>query len=408
MTDRNFVIVGASLAGAKAAIELRERGYDGRVLLIGRESELPYERPPLSKDYLRGASEREALFVEDDSFYADKEIELLLGHAVTAIDLHGSEVQLERHGADIRFDALLLATGSDPRRLELPGAELGGIHYLRTISDCEAIRERLAGGGHLAVIGSGWIGCEIAASARQLGLDVTIVSDQALPMQVLGRELGEFYRALHTGRGVELVLGDGLAAFEGDGSIVQRVRTASGRTIECDFVVVGAGAQPNVELALRAGLATDNGILVNEHLESSAAGVFAAGDVANQMHPFYERRVRVEHWSNAINQGEAAARAMLGSQRSYRELPYFFSDQFDVGMEYSGLAGPEDRVVFRGDPEGGEFIAFWLRDGMVTAGMNVNVWDVNEQVQELIRSRTRIDLAKLTDSETPLTSLIGG
>jgi 3-phenylpropionate/trans-cinnamate dioxygenase ferredoxin reductase subunit len=406
MSDRSFVIVGASLAGAKAAIELRQRGFDGRVLLIGRESELPYERPPLSKDYLRGESEREALFVENDSFYADKEIELLLGHAVTAIDLHDSEVQLERHGADIRFDALLLATGSDPRRLPVPGAELGGIHYLRTIADCDAIRGRLDAGGRLAVIGSGWTGCEIAASARQLGLDVTMVSDQALPMQVLGRELGEFYRAVHAGHGVELVLGDGVAAFEGDGTAVQRVRTASGRAIECDFAVIGAGALPNVDLARGAGIATDNGILVNEHLECSAAGVFAAGDVANQRHPFYERRVRVEHWSNAISQGQAAARAMLGSQRSYRDLPYFFSDQFDVGMEYSGVAGSEDRVVFRGARDGGEFIAFWLRDGMVTAGMNVNVWDVNEQIQALIRARTRVDVAKLTDSDTPLDSLI--
>jgi 3-phenylpropionate/trans-cinnamate dioxygenase ferredoxin reductase subunit len=405
MSERTFVIVGASLAGAKAAIELRKHGFGGRVLLIGRESELPYERPPLSKDYLRGESEREALFVEGESFYADKEIELLLGHAVTAIDPHAKRVQLERHGADISFDALLLATGSSPRQLALPGAELDGIHYLRTIADSDAIRARLDAGGHVAVIGSGWIGCEIAASARQEGLDVTLISDQELPLQVLGRELGEFYRGVHAGNGVELVLGDGVAAFEGDASAVQRVRTVSGRVVECDLVVIGAGATPNVELGQRAGLDTANGILADERLQTSAAGVFVAGDVANHLHPFYERRVRVEHWSNALNQGPAAARAMLGSERAYKELPYFFSDQYDVGMEYSGLPAPDDRVVFRGDREGGEFIAFWLRDGIVTAGMNVNVWDVNEHVQELIRSRTHVDVAKLTDPDTALESL---
>ncbi len=405
MSNQTFVIVGASLAGAKAAIELRENGFDGRVLLIGRESELPYERPPLSKDYLRGQSERAGLFVEAESFYDEKEIELLLGHAATAIDPRAKQVQLERHGADINFDALLIATGASARRLQLPGAELEGIHYLRTIADSDVIRERLDAGGHVAVIGSGWIGCEIAASARQRGLDVTLISDQELPLQVLGPEIGEFYRGVHATQGVELVLGDGLAAFEGDGSAVRRVRTESGRVVECDFVVVGAGAIPNVELAQTAGLETDNGIVVDECLRTSAANIFAAGDVANHLHPFYERHVRVEHWSNALHQGSAAAHAMLGSELAYKDLPYFFSDQYDVGMEYSGLSAPSDRVVFRGDRDGGEFIAFWLRDGMVTAGMNVNVWDVNEHVQELIRSRTPVEVAKLIDSDTPLESL---
>jgi 3-phenylpropionate/trans-cinnamate dioxygenase ferredoxin reductase component len=406
MSDKTFVIVGASFAGAKAAIELRERGFDGRVLLIGRESELPYERPPLSKDYLRGESDRDELFVEDESFYEDKEIELLLGHAVTSIDPSAKRVQLERHGADINFDALLIATGSSPRLLELPGGEFEGIQYLRTIADSDAIRERFEKGGHVAVIGSGWIGCEVAASARQRGLDVTLISDQDLPLQSLGSEIGEFYRGVHAGKGVELVLGDGLAAFEGDDSVVQRVRTQSGRVIECDFVVVGAGATPNVELGQRAGLDTDNGILVDARLQTSAEGIFAAGDVANHLHPFYERRVRVEHWANAKDQGPVAAHSMLGSQRPYNNLPYFFSDQYDVGMEYSGLPDADDRVVFRGDVASGEFIAFWLRDGVVTAGMNVNVWDVNEHVQELIRSRERVDETKLTDPDTPLESLV--
>jgi 3-phenylpropionate/trans-cinnamate dioxygenase ferredoxin reductase subunit len=407
MSDETFVIVGAGLAGAKAAIELRERGFAGRVLLIGTESELPYERPPLSKDYLRGDSERDDLYVESETFYQDKEIELLLGHAVTEIDPGARSVQLERHGADITYDALLIATGSRPRRLQLPGAELQGIHYLRTIADSDAIGERLEQGGHVAVVGGGWIGCEIAASARQKGLDVTLISDQPLPLESLGRQVGEFYRNVHASQGVALVLDDGLAAFEGTADTVQRVRTESGRVVECDFVVVGAGAMPNVELGQRAGLDTDNGILVDPRLQTSVPGVFAAGDVANQLHPFYERRVRVEHWANAQSQGTHAAHSMRGSERGYKELPYFFSDQYDVGMEYSGLPEQSDRVVLRGDYDGGEFVAFWLRDGVVTAGMNVNVWDVNEHVQELIRSRRRVDEAKLTDPDTSLESLTG-
>ncbi|HEX3618009.1 MAG TPA: FAD-dependent oxidoreductase [Solirubrobacteraceae bacterium] len=407
MSDETFVILGAGLAGAKAAIELRERGFAGRVLLIGTESELPYERPPLSKDYLRGDSERDDLYVESETFYQEKEIELLLGHAVTEIDPGARSVQLERHGADITYDALLIATGSRPRRLQLPGAELQGIHYLRTIADSDAIGERLEQGGHVAVVGGGWIGCEIAASARQKGLDVTLISDQPLPLESLGRQVGEFYRNVHASQGVALVLDDGLAAFEGTADTVQRVRTESGRVVECDFVVVGAGAMPNVELGQRAGLDTDNGILVDPRLQTSVPGVFAAGDVANQLHPFYERRVRVEHWANAQSQGTHAAHSMRGSERGYKELPYFFSDQYDVGMEYSGLPEQSDRVVLRGDYDGGEFVAFWLRDGVVTAGMNVNVWDVNEHVQELIRSRRRVDEAKLTDPDTSLESLTG-
>jgi 3-phenylpropionate/trans-cinnamate dioxygenase ferredoxin reductase subunit len=398
------VIVGASLAGAKAAIELRDRGFDGRVLLIGRESELPYERPALSKNYLRGEMERDELYVEGESFYEEREIELLLGHAVTAIDPGAKRVQLERHGADINFDALLLATGANPRRLQLPGAELEGVIYLRTLADSEALRTQLEASQRVAVVGGGWIGCEIAASARQLGLEVTLISGQELPLAALGRDIGEFYRGVHAAHGVDLVLGDGVVGFEGNGA-VGRVRTESGRVVECDCVVVGAGVTPNVELAQQAGLATDNGILVDERLETSAAGIFAAGDVANHQHPFYRDRLRVEHWSNALNQGPAAARAILGSQHAYAEIPYFFSDQYDVGMEYAGRAQPGDRMVIRGDRESGEFICFWLRDGVLTAGMNVNLWDVNEHIQALIRARTRVDVAALTDPGTPLESL---
>ncbi len=404
MSNRRFVIVGASLAGAKAAEELRERGFDGEIVLVGAERELPYERPPLSKDYLRGESERDAMRVHEETFYREQQIELRLGTNVTSIELGVQRAESD-DGQSLDFDRLLLTTGASPRRLELPGAALEGIYYLRTIGDSDAIRARIDAGGHVAVIGGGWIGSEIAASARQRGLDVTMIAAQSLPnVQVFGEKIGQFYRDLHVGQGVQLVLGDGAAAFEGDGD-VDRVRTESGAVVECDFVVVGAGATPNVELGRRAGLDIDNGILVDSRLQSSAPAVFAAGDVANQWHPFYEHRVRVEHWANALNQGPAAARAMLGVGEPYDELPYFFSDQYEVGMEYSGLTEPSDSVLIRGDYDGGEFIAFWLRDNVVTAGMNVNVWDVNEHIQALIRSRKQVDPAALTDAGTPLESL---
>jgi 3-phenylpropionate/trans-cinnamate dioxygenase ferredoxin reductase subunit len=405
MTDSQFVIVGASLAGAKAAEELRTLGFDGRIVLIGREHELPYERPPLSKDYLRGESKRTDMQVHDRPYYEQHDIDLRLGVTVTTIDPSQGSVTLE-DGELVKFDALLLSTGSDPRMLRLPGAELDGIHYLRTVDDSDALRERFAKGGHVAVIGGGWIGSEIAASARQGKLEVTMISDQELPNAgVLGREVGEFYRDVHASHGVELVLGDGAAAFEGDGA-VSAVRTQSGALVECDFVVVGAGAIPNTLLAEAAGIEVDNGIVVDAHLRSSVPNVFAAGDVANAWYPFYEKRVRVEHWNTALKQGPAAAASMAGGDHPYDELPYFFSDQYDVGMEYSGLTQIDDEVVFRGSREDGEFIAFWLRDGRVTAGMNVNVWDVNEDVQALIRSRRQIDVAALTDTDTELKSLV--
>jgi 3-phenylpropionate/trans-cinnamate dioxygenase ferredoxin reductase subunit len=405
MSERTFVIVGASLAGAKAAEELRQQGFDGRLILIGSESELPYERPPLSKDYLRGESKREDMQVHDEAFYRDGKIELMLGTTATAIDPTGGLVHLE-DGEPIKFDALLLTTGASPRRLNLPGHELDGIHYLRTISDSEAIRAKLETGGHVAVIGGGWIGSEIAASARVKGLEVTMIADQDLPnAQVFGREIGEFYRDVHAKHGVELVFGDGAAAFGGDGS-VSSVRTESGRVVECDFVVVGAGAIPNIELAQNAGLVIDNGVVVDSHLRSSASNVYAAGDIANAWHPFYEQRIRIEHWGNALKQGPAAARSMLGSDDEYELLPYFFSDQYDVGMEYTGRADPTDEVVFRGDRDAAEFIAFWLHDGRVTAGMNVNVWDVTEQIGALIRSRKQFEPAVLADPDKPLDSLV--
>jgi 3-phenylpropionate/trans-cinnamate dioxygenase ferredoxin reductase subunit len=404
-TTQTFVIVGAGLAGAKAAEELRERGFDGRVLLIGAEAERPYERPPLSKDHLRGESDRAKVFVHDADFYEQHDVELLIDTTVTEVDPGAGTVTLD-DGGTIGFDRLLLTTGAEPRRLQIPGSELDGIHYLRSLADCEAIGGRLEAGAHVAVIGAGWIGSEVAASARQRGLAVTLIDPLSLPNErIFGREIGEFYREVHSQHRVELLLGERVESFEGEGSL-SRILTASGKTIECDFAVVGVGVTPRLELAQAAGLALDNGIAVDQSLRTSAHSVFAAGDVASVWHPFYESRIRVEHWANALNQGPAAARAMLGHDVSYERIPYFFSDQYEVGMEYSGYAADWDEVVFRGDRDDGEFIAFWVKDRTVVAGMNVNVWDVSDQVQALIRSRQELDLGSLRDPDTPLSSLI--
>jgi len=396
-----FVIVGASLAGAKAAETLREEGFDGRLVLLGAEDERPYERPPLSKDYLRGEAERATAYVHDAGFYADHDIELRTGTAVTGLDAGAAELVLEG-GERLGYDRLLLATGAEPRRLRIPGADLAGVHLLRTFADSDALRERLDAGGRLVVVGAGWIGSEVAASARQRGMDVTMVAPEAVPLErVLGLEVGGIYRDLHRDHGVDLRMEAGVAAFEGDGR-VERVTLQDGTAIACDAVVVGAGAVPRSGLAEAAGLEVENGVLVDGRLETSGPGIFAAGDVANHLHPAFGR-LRVEHWDNALHQGPAAARAMLGAPEPYTRTPYFFSDQYDVGMEYSGFAAGWDRVVLRGDPATREFIAFWLAGGRVVAGMNVNVWDVAETIGALIGHP--IDPRRLADPGVPLTEL---
>jgi 3-phenylpropionate/trans-cinnamate dioxygenase ferredoxin reductase subunit len=403
--DQTHIIVGASLAGAKAAETLRTEGFDGKVVLVGAEDERPYERPPLSKEYLRGEVGREKVYVHDESFYSEHDIELRL--ATTAVDLDASRKELTLDDGDrLSYDRLLLATGSEPRRLAIPGAELDAVLYLRSVHDSDALRERLDRGGAVVVVGAGWIGAEVAASARQRGLEVTVVEPAPVPLErVMGAEVGAIYRDIHTDHGVEMLMGTGVEAFEGD-EAVERVRTSDGRVIECDFVVVGVGVEPRIQLAVRAGLDVDNGILVDERLETSLPGVFAAGDVANARHPFYGERIRVEHWANALHQGPAAARNMLGQADSFDRLPYFFSDQYEVGMEYSGFARDWDRVVFRGDPAGREFIAFWIRDERVVAGMNVNVWDVNEPIRRLISERVAVDDRRLADPDVPIDQLV--
>jgi 3-phenylpropionate/trans-cinnamate dioxygenase ferredoxin reductase subunit len=402
--DQTHVIVGAGLAGAKAAETLRQEGFDGRVVLVGAEDERPYERPPLSKDYLRGEVGREKVYVHDEGFYAEHDIELRPGRTAAGLDTSSGEVALDG-GERLRYDRLLITTGAEPRKLSIPGADLEGIHYLRSVQDSDALRERLDHGGVLVVVGAGWIGAEVAASARQRGLDVTIVEPLAVPLErVLGAEVGGIYRDVHADHGVRMLLGTGVDAFEGDRAL-QRVRTSDGRELECDLAVVGIGVQPRSQLASEAGVAVENGIVVDEHLETGVPGVFAAGDVANAQHPFFGERIRVEHWANALNQGPVAARNMLGQSVAYERLPYFFSDQYDIGMEYLGFARSWDRVVFRGDPATREFVAFWLVGDRVVAGMNVNVWDVTDSIRALISSRVAVDDRRLADPDVPLTEL---
>jgi 3-phenylpropionate/trans-cinnamate dioxygenase ferredoxin reductase subunit len=401
---KTFVIVGAGLAGAKAAETLREEGFDGRVVLVGAEHERPYERPPLSKDYLRGEVGREKVYVHDDAFYGDHDIDLRLGRTAVSLDASGGELVLD-DGERLRYDRLLLTTGAEPRRLAVPGGELDGVLYLRSVEDSDALRERLDRGGAVVVVGAGWIGSEVAASARQRGLEVTVVDPASVPLErVLGTEVGAIYGEIHHDHGVRMLMGTGVESFEGDGA-VERVRTSDGRALDCDLVVVGIGVRPRTALAASAGLAVGDGILVDERLQTSASAVFAAGDAAAAEHRFYGERIRVEHWANALDQGPAAARSMLGGAAAYDRLPYFFSDQYDVGMEYSGHARAWDRVVFRGDPASREFIAFWLAGDRVLAGMNVNVWDVADPIQRLIRDRVAIDDATLADPAAPLEQL---
>jgi 3-phenylpropionate/trans-cinnamate dioxygenase ferredoxin reductase subunit len=403
-TSDTFVIVGAGLAGAKAAETLRTEGFEGRVILVGDEPEQPYERPPLSKDYLRGEAPRDKAAVHHAAFYTEQDIELLTASMVTSVDAAASEIVLAGEQR-LGFDRLLLATGAAPRRLVVPGAGLAGVHYLRSLSDADRLRARLRAGGTVVVVGAGWIGAEAAASARQMGLDVTVVAPGSVPLQrVLGTQIGTVYRELHLDHGVTFALGTGVEAFEGHDR-VEAVRTSDGRVIDCDIAVVGVGAIPNTGLAERAGLAVDDGIVVDEQLRSSVPTIFAAGDVANAFHPRYGRHIRVEHWANALNQGPAAARSMLGAGEPYARLPYFYSDQYDLGMEYSGLARGSDDVIVRGDPAGREFIAFWLRDDTVAAAMNANIWDVTDTLQTLIRSGARVDRARLADPHVALADL---
>ncbi|MGI8692054.1 MAG: NAD(P)/FAD-dependent oxidoreductase [Geodermatophilaceae bacterium] len=407
--EQTFVIVGAALGGAKAAEALRTEGFGGRVILMGEETERPYERPPLSKDYLQGKSEKEKIYVHPEGWYAEHDVDLRLGTRVTAIDRTAREVSVEG-GERVRYDKLLLATGSSPRRLTAPGSDLDGVLYLRRIEDCEAIKAAFGTAKRVAIIGAGWIGLETAAAARAAGCEVTVIEMAELPLlAALGREVAEIYATVHREHGVQLRLGTMLAEITGQDNRATGVRLADGDAVEADAVVVGVGIIPNTELAEASGLNVDNGIVVDEHLATTDPDVFAVGDVANAYYPHLGTHLRLEHWAAALNQGPVAAANMVGRAASYDDVPYFFSDQYDMGMEYSGYvqAGRYDEVVFRGDVAKGEFIAFWMNDRRVLAGMNVNVWDCTDAIQALVRSGVQVDPVKLTDPEVPLADLQG-
>jgi 3-phenylpropionate/trans-cinnamate dioxygenase ferredoxin reductase subunit len=388
-----FVIVGGGLAGAKAAEALRDQGFVGDIVLVADESDRPYERPPLSKDYLAGKAERDSVFVHSESWYTDNNVDLRRGVAATAIDRVSHQVTLA-DGTSIGYDKLLLATGSSPRHL--PGAE--DALYLRRLGDSEKIRSVIADSAKLVVIGAGWIGLEVTAAARNAGVEVTVLESAELPLlAAIGPEVAQVYADLHRAHGVDLRFG-----VEVDQVNVKSVGLVDGTVIEADAVLIGIGASPNVELAKKAGLEVDNGVLVDAGLRTSDPDIFAAGDIANEAHPLLGRRVRVEHWANALNQPAVAAANMIGGDAAYDELPYFYTDQYDLGMEYVGDITGYDRVVFRGDVPGREFIAFWLKDNRVLAGMNVNVWDVVDPIKELIRSGRQIDPDRLADTGVSL------
>ncbi|ABK75755.1 NAD(P)/FAD-dependent oxidoreductase [Mycolicibacterium smegmatis] len=399
-----FVIIGGGLAGAKAAEALRDNDFDGQVLLFAAEEKLPYERPPLSKDYLAGKKTLDEFTVAAPAWYRDHDVTLRLGTEVAAINPADHTVTLP-DGSAVGYDKLLLATGSASRRLPIPGADASGVHYLRTVDDAAALDAVLTEGASLAVVGAGWIGLEVAASARTRGVNVTVVEAARLPLLgALGAEVAEVFAQLHREHGVDLRLEQTVEEITTADGRATGLRLGDGSTIAADAVLVAVGAAPNIGLAERAGLATaDGGVLVDASLRTSDPDIYAVGDIAAAQHPLFGVRIRTEHWANALKQPAVAVAGMLGRPAEYAELPYFFTDQYDLGMEYAGHAPSYERVVFRGDVPGREFVSFWLDgDNRVLAGMNVNIWDVLDDVKALIRSREPVDPDLLADPGRPL------
>lgn len=403
-----FVIVGAGLAGAKAAEALRDNGFNGKIILFGDEQQLPYERPPLSKDYLAGKKTLTDFTVHPQQWYREQDIDVRLGTEVQTIDTGGHSVGFA-DGRHEHYDKLLLATGSRARRLGLPGADADGVHVLRTVADADALLSTLTEGSRLAVIGAGWIGLEVAAAARARGASVTVVESADLPLlAALGREVAEVFAALHTSHGVDLRLNatvDGITTAAG--GPVRGLRLGDGSSVPADAVLIAVGAEPNIALAKKAGLElADGGVAVDESLQTSDPDVYAAGDIAAAEHPLLRTRIRTEHWANALKQPAVAAAGMLGNPGSYDDLPYFFTDQYDLGMEYVGHAPAYEAVVFRGDVAGREFTAFWVdKKNRVLAGMNVNIWQGLDDVKALVRSGAKIDPERLADPKVGLAEL---
>ncbi len=408
-SSTRFVIIGGGLAGAKAVEALRGNGFDGEVTLFADEEHLPYERPPLSKEYLTGKKTLTDFTVQSSDWYRDHDADLRLGARVSAVDPSDHAVALP-DGTSVRYDKLLLATGSASRRPPIPGGDADGVHYLRTYDDAVSLNSVLTEGSSLAVVGAGWIGLEVAAAARQRGVDVTAVEAAKQPLAAaLGEAAGEVFAELHREHGVDLRLETQVEEITTTGGKATGLKMRDGSTVAADAVLVAVGAKPNVELAEQGGLAMgDGGVLVDASLRTSDPDIYAVGDIAAAEHPLFGGRIRTEHWANALKQPAVAVAGMLGKPGEYAELPYFFTDQYDLGMEYAGHAAGFERVVFRGDVAGREFVAFWLDgDNRVLAGMNVNIWDVLEDVKALIRSGISVDPGKLADPERPLAELLG-
>ena len=408
MSDQRYVIIGASLAGAKAAEALRDAGVRGPVTLIGEEPDAPYERPELSKGYLAGEKERSDLDVLAAEWYSTNDVDLRLATRATGIDTVAREVVLDG-GPAVGYDRLLLATGSAPRKLRLPGADLDGVLYLRRVGNSDAIRAAIAAGGPLVVIGGGWIGLEVAAVARSKGLDVTLLEMQPVPLQaVVGEQVGEEFAALHRAHGVDVRTRASVNALRGDGR-VEAVELGDGSVVPAAAVVVGVGIRPRTELAEAAGLAVDNGVLVDATLRTADPAIWAAGDVANAENRWLGGRLRVEHYANASDQGPFAGRSMAGSDQEWSVPPFFWSDQYDVGLEYRGWADPRSaRTVIRGRPADGSWMAFWLDGDAIAAGMHVNGWDDAEQLERLVNGRARVDADALADPAASWESVVTG
>jgi 3-phenylpropionate/trans-cinnamate dioxygenase ferredoxin reductase subunit len=406
-TEPRFIVVGGGLAGAIAVQTLREDGFDGRITLIGEELHRPYERPPLSKDYLQGRTDRDSIFVHPEAWYVDHAVELCLGASVTSLDPASGTVTTST-GDLLGYDKLLLATGSTPRRLSVSGSSLDGVHYLRSVDDSERIKTSFARTQRVVIIGAGWIGLETAAAARQAGLDVTLLESAKMPLlRVLGPEVAPIFADLHRDHGVDLRCELAVAELADRDGSVMGVILSDGNRIEADMVLVGIGITPNTELAAAAGLDVGNGIIVDEQLRTSDPDIFAAGDVANAYNPRLGRHLRVEHWANARRQGATAAKGMLGHDAIDTRPSYFYSDQYDLGMEYTGDIGPSgyDRVVVRRHADHREVIVFWLHKERVQAGMNINIWDVADDIERLVQSALPVNPNDLADPEIPLAGL---
>jgi 3-phenylpropionate/trans-cinnamate dioxygenase ferredoxin reductase subunit len=401
-----FVIVGASLAGGGAAATLRQEGFDGRVILIGAEPQPPYERPPLSKEYLRGESSFEQTLVQSSDFYGENGIETRFGVRASRVDPAKKVIELDGEEG-VAYDKLLVATGGRNRRFPVPGLDLEGVYDLRTMADCERIRAEIGPGRKAVVVGMGFIGSEVAASLRQSGVNVVVVDRNKVPLRrVLGEEVGQVIEVIHRDHEATLIFEDTVAAFEG-ADRVERVVTQGGRRIECDFVVVGLGVEPVTELLADTGAEIDNGIAVDEFCRTGVEGIYAAGDVANHYHPVFERRIRVEHWQNALNQGPAAARNMLGKDEPYDDIPWFWSDHYDFNLQYTGFHTEWDELIVRGSMEERNFVAFYRKDERVLAAVAVNRGKDLRCSMRLIKAQRPVDATKLQDPDVDLRALVG-